>query len=127
MSYCDRDDIGDIFGVENVTHYADSDNDGDTTKITNRVNRAISAAEEEVNSFMRGTHYRIPLVTADSATPATISNLTAHLAGLGLYEAHGVVDVDSQGKPVHRLYFLRQWTDTVIKGLLAGTRQLDAV
>lgn len=126
-SYCDRDDIEAVFGVDNVELYADLDNDDDSGKITARIAQAISVASEEIDDLMRGLHYRLPLATAGGTTPTSIANLAAHLAGLWLYESRGAVDLDREGSPVHRLRYLREWTDRVINDIQSGRRKLDAM
>jgi len=126
-TYCTRADVEATFGVDNVSLYADLDNDADATKILARITLAISVASAEIDDMARGTHYAIPLVNASGSTPTSITNLASHLAGLWLYEARGGVDMDKQGNLIHRWQHLRNWADGFLRDLLNGTRKIDAV
>lgn len=112
MAYCVRSDIEDRFGVANVTTWADLDNDGNASKITARIARAIVVAEDQVNAWLRGGAYAIPF----SGAPTMIEDICAVLAGVWLYDARGVAEYDMEtGKAQHRLHFQR---DTAMKKLV---------
>lgn len=127
MSYCAKSDIESVFGVSNVDNWADLDNDADASKIAARIARAIVVAESEVNDIFRRTGYLIPIVDADGNTPNTIENLTATMAGLWLYEARGISDQDRDGRPVHRLRYMRLWVRNMLKEIANGNRKIDAL
>lgn len=128
MAYCIRADIEAIFGTSNILVWADMNEDQDAAAITARITLAISVASEEIDDFVRLTQYRIPLVTADDATPVSITNLTATLAGVWLYEARGTVDFDPKsGAPYHRLAFKREEARRFLEQLRTGDRKIDAL
>lgn len=60
-TYISRSDIEDRFGTDNVSKWADMNNDNDTTEIADRITDAISFAEAFVEGRLRGTRYQIPL------------------------------------------------------------------
>lgn len=112
MAYCVRSDIEDRFGVANVTTWADLDNDANASKITARITRAITVAEDQVNVLLRGGAYAIPF----SGTPTMIKDICAVLAGVWLYDARGVAEYDVEsGKSQHRLHHQR---DAAMKKLV---------
>ena len=125
-TYCDTDDIDQIFGTTNVTRWADLDCDANATKIANRKTQAIVVACEEIDDYLRNTPYRIPAQTAAAATPASIAELAATLAGIWLYEARGAQDFQ-EGKPYHRYAFKRTWARRVLAEIADGTRKIDAI
>lgn len=117
MAYSTRSDIEDVFGVDNVSTWADLDNDENATKITNRIARAIEVADEKVNAALRGGAIAVPV----AASSVTITNIAAILAGVWLYDARGVVDYDPvTGKAQHRLQFQRDGAIEELKLIRAG-------
>ena len=103
MSYCQRSDIEDIFGVTNVAQWADLDNDEKAAKITARIARAIAVADAEVDSRLRGSPLTVPVVDSAGDTPVLITDVAARLAGVWLYENRGVQDAPEDSNGEHRL------------------------
>jgi len=123
MAYITKSNIEAVFGVTNVTKWADLDNDGDATKIAARIAVAIAWAENEVDSRLRKSIYTIPFDTA----PVDIVDVTANLAGVWLYENRGVQDFNPDtGMAVHRLTWNRKRAYNTLREILAGIRTLDA-
>jgi len=121
-SYCARADIEQIFGRTNVTKSADLDNNDDAEAIAARIDAMIAAASNEINDRLRGGPYRVPITQICE----TIKLLTAHLAGVMLYEARGIQDFDAtSGLPYHRLHWHRTHVDTVLVQIRSGVRRLD--
>ncbi len=127
-TYCERSDIEAIFGTKNVAKWADMDEDEGAGDITARITLAISVASEEIDDFARLYQYTVPLTTPAEATPVTIVNLAATLAGVWLYEARGCVDFDPKnGAPYHRLAFKRAEAQRFFDQLRTGERKIDAL
>jgi phage gp36-like protein len=128
MAYSARADIEARFGVSNVSVWADLDNDEDATKITNRIAAAIAWADAYIEGIMRGSHFRIPIVTLAGGTPTIVTDLSAKLAGLWLYEARGSKDFDTRTRrPYHRYAFMRADVRRQLEDLRTGRLQTDAV
>jgi len=128
--YCDGEDVIQCYGERNVEAWADLDNDGDETKISNRIAQAIVSATAHIDDTMRDSIYEIPFTTGDSddTVPRTIADLCAMLAGVWLYESRGVVDFDpNTGQQVHRLSWQRRRCQDTLEGLHRGALRLDAV
>jgi hypothetical protein len=122
-------DIEKIFGASNVSGeggWADMDNDNDSTKIANRIAQAIQEADEIIDGRLRGTAYKIPLVTASGGTPTLVTLLSAALAGLWLYDPRGAIDVGDEGVP-HALSYWKGWAYGVLDQVTTGGCRLDAL
>ena len=128
MSYAERTDVEAVFGVANVAAWADLDNDGDSSKIDDRVTLALSMADCEINDKLRGGIYVLPLVkTGEDEPPETVVNMAAMLAGVFLYESRGVQDFNpDSGQAVHRLTWYRKRVESTIREITSGVRMLDA-
>lgn len=124
MTYCTQQDVKDLFGNNNVVKWADLDNDQDATKISDRIDRAIAWADNEIDSLLRQSVYAIPFV---APVPLDIKNVSATLAGVNLYENRGIQDFDPEtGKAVHRLIYHKERAYKTIRQILARQRHLDA-
>jgi hypothetical protein len=120
--YCTRSDVELAFGVANVTKWADLNNTGNSTFITNRITTMIALAYEMTNDALRAGSYVVPIV---APIPYALSYHTACLAGVLLYESRGEVDSEDENGN-HRLTpFRRRW-DAFIKGLLGQRVILNA-
>lgn len=131
MAYCVQADIEKIWGANNVSSatggsWADMDNDGDATKISNRIAQAISHADEIINARLRGTPYKLDLTTAAAATPTLVTQLSAVLAGIWLYDSRGSTDVGDAGVE-HAQAFWKKWAYGILEEIASGKLRLDAV
>lgn len=121
--YCTRSDLELVFGVANVTKWADLDNNGDGTFITNRITTMIALANEMTNDALRAGAYAVPVA---SPIPHALSYHTACLAGVLLYESRGEADTEDENGN-HRLTpFRRRW-DAFIKKVLGQGVVLNAI
>jgi phage gp36-like protein len=121
--YCQQSDIENVFGAANIAKWADMDNTGDPVEIASRIAAAIAWATAEIEDRLRGGPYLIPL----TATPPTIVNLCAQLAGVWLYESRGVQEFNVEtGEPCHRLQWNRRAAETALAEIRAGKRRLDS-
>jgi hypothetical protein len=126
-TYCAKADIEQVFGPTNVSKWADLDNDADGTKIASRITAAIAYASEAIDDVLRCTSYQTPVVTASEATPTTIKDLAAKLAGIWLYEARGSHDFDqNSGQPYHRYAWVKRECYRTLEDIRNGRRKLDA-
>lgn len=128
MAYCDRADVEDVYGVENVKQLADLDGDEDTTKIANRIARAIAVADARIDDVARVSGYGVSLKNGSAAVPTTIENLSAVLAGVWLYEARGCKDVEPRsGIALHQYTFRLNWANMILNEIRDKKILLDAV
>ena len=122
-SYAGRNDIEQIYGVENILKWADLDNDADATKIADRVLWALELSHSRLNDLLRGGPYAIPFTTGTLVH--TVVNLQAMLAGVIFYEARGVVDFNAEtGVAQHRLHFQKAQVEKDLKIIMAGVKPL---
>ena len=127
-TYCTRSDIEAKFGPNNVSEWGDLNNNDDAAEITARITAAIAAASADIDDYLRGCPYRLPLANDAGDTPTTITDLAANVAGLWLYENRGVEDVSMRdGRPYHKLSFVTVRVRRTMKEIKDGTRRLDAV
>jgi phage gp36-like protein len=122
MAYATRSDIEDVFGEDNVLKWADLDNDQVTSKIAARIATALADVDAYVNDFLRAGPYTVPL----TATYRTVTRAAATLAGVWLYEARGVQDVnDVTGAPLHKLAWHKRSAEDILRRIVSGGIRLD--
>ena len=87
-----RADVEQVYGIANVSQWADLDNDGDATKITNRINWAISRGYD----YILGRLSKRFDISTFVNYPSVIFQLIAKRAGIELYTSpRGIVDGDA--------------------------------
>lgn len=118
--YCERGDIEDVFGIQNVAKWADLDNNEDADAIDSRIARSIAYATARIDAALSGGVFRIPIANADATIPTLINDVAANLAGVWLYESRGVVDMDPEGRPQHRLKWARDNALAMLGQIQAG-------
>ena len=99
MAYATRSDIGAIFGRPTIARWADLANDGIETNIAERISTALSSAENQVNDALRGGAYAIPFATV----PACVTEITAKLAGVWLFEGRGILEEPEDNEEAAKL------------------------
>lgn len=117
-TYCQEADINALFGSTNVLKWSDLDNDGSAD--TGRINAAIAAAGDEIDSWLRPTQYTIPLADEDGNTPTIIETLAAEYAGVWLYTHRGV-------ERDHELQPVAEKVQATLQQIRNGDRQIDAM
>lgn len=131
MSYCTRTDMENIWGVQNISEFADMDNDAESATIATRIATAITWATAEVDDFLRVANYKIPCVGMSGTaeiTPTTVTYLTAIIAGVFLYEARGAKDFDTTtGRMIHQYAFRATRARRMLDEIATGKRKLDAL
>jgi len=126
-TYCTKSNIEDVFGIQNVIAWSNLDNTT-LTADTDRIARAIAVASERIDDVARVLNYAIPLLTASDATPVTVTDLAATLAGIWLYEARGSQDYNPEtGDVVHRLEFKRQRAERTLEELRGQLIMISAL
>lgn len=125
MAYSVRTDVETLFGANNVTKWADLDNDGDGPTITARITAAIVKADDFIDSFMRDGPYDLPLEDDATATPVMITDISARIAGTVLFSARGVIDTDAEGDPVDRMQWHREHATELLQLLKDRVLNLD--
>ncbi len=115
-----------IFGVSNITKWADADNDRDATKIDNRVAWALRTARDRINNAFRQSIYKLPFadIAADPATPETIQNICETLAGVILYMSpRGLADGSDQNDQIQSI---KDDCEERITKIISGREKIDA-
>lgn len=112
-AYSTRTNIEDIYGVTNISKWADLDNDGDVTKITNRITKIIDKADAYINCKLRKGPYSIPFVV--SPYDGIVVDMSARLAGVMLYECRGITDSETSR---HELIWHKERVDKIIRNIL---------
>lgn len=97
--YCVNADLDYVYGPKNIKRWADLDNDGNITTITDRKTWAIGVATEYINSRLLRGPYTIPF---NDPPPVLIANLTAMYAGILLYDGRQVVSSEEPHDQVSR-------------------------
>jgi len=125
LPYSTKSDIDNVFGVKNVIQWSNLDNT-DTSASTARIDEAVLQADTEIDDMMRGGMYAIPFV-GTSGNLEQIKNISAVLAGVWLYRARGVSEVDDLGKPIDKMAARKKEAVGKLKRYLSGAEQLPAV
>lgn len=120
FSYCVRKDLENIYGANNITKWADIDNDGVSTKIDARINWALVLSYDYLNNKLSGGPYTIPL----TGRYPTIINAQAQLASVQLYESRGLTNYTEDDKPIHQLQQGKDWANNIIGQIRAGILRL---
>ena len=123
MTYGSRSYMEGQFGVKNIAVWADLDNDKSATKVAARVLTALAWADAEVNRYMRGGPYAVPLVTSDPV----IVEAASVLAAVWLYENRGVQDYNPDtGEGGHRLMYRKRGAYSTLQNARFGSIRIDA-
>lgn len=124
MAYATQADIEAVFGPKNVEKWADLDHSGSEAAITARITAALAYAEGYIDDRLRGGPFEIPIT---ASVPVTITDCTAKVAGLWLYESRGAVDFNpaSEGDPEDRFSFMRKQIDHWLKLVKRGAIRLN--
>lgn len=102
---CLRSDVELIYGVKNTAKWADIDNEGNATFITNRISTMIALADNMMRNALADGAYNMPEV-GDTIPPQLVYH-TAALAGVLLYESRGALEAED-GTSDHIYSFMKQ-------------------
>lgn len=96
-TYSTRADIEDLYGVDNVSAWADLNNNGDETEIENRIARARTYAYEWINSKLRAAGLTAPSTVDAFDDFGLLNDIEAERAGAWLYLSRGKMDATNDG------------------------------
>lgn len=118
MAEATRKDIEQIFGRENVSRWADLDNDKDQDKIQERIENSLADSLDYIYGRIKGRYGdAIPFTN----TPRIIKYMNALYAGMMLYDSRLIVSENQARDQVsrHRKDFRR-----LIREILSGQLRL---
>lgn len=130
-TYCSQEDVEQVFGAVNVTKWATLDTSDTSTTRAERITLAIEVTAEEMNDWLRGAHYPVPVpktVVAGSDILAIhpIRFLNARLAGIFLHDNVLVQNIDPRtGQPLDEVTFARTSAQKYLDDITTGKRKLD--
>lgn len=120
---CARGDVEQVYGNTNVAKWADLNNNANADEILSRINYHIAMADNYIRAAIGNGAWVMP--EEGDTIPAILAYNCARLTGVLLYEARGVSDYDSNGRPVHQLMYHKKSVDDFLKGVLVGSVSLS--
>lgn len=116
-------DLENVFGRDNISSWADLDNDANPTTIANRIAWAIELATAEVEALTTGTSYD----WAEISSNVLINNAIATKAGLLLYANRAHSDEGADGStPKNPMRTFEKRMDLFFKQLTTGALKLQS-
>lgn len=115
--YTTRHLIENEFGADNVTQWADLDNNRDNVSISARVDQVIVNVCDLFDDRMRNHVIDLPLTPP---YPRTIERICTYQAGIELYASRGLEDNN-------RLSWHQKQSDMLIKRILGGQLDLSVI
>lgn len=122
-AYAVRADLDLIFGRDNVSKWADLNNNEDADEIAQRVCWALAEAKDYFDDRLRGGPYSIPF---EETYPDQIVSMSARWAGVLLYDSRGVQDSEDEN-PRHKLSYHRDAVKKFLREVHAGRIRLEGV
>lgn len=119
---CARGDVEQVYGNRNVEKWADLNNTADADEILSRINYHIAMADNYIRAAISNGAWVMP--ESGDTIPAILAYNCARLAGVLMYEARGVSDYDSNGRPIHQLMYHKKSVDDFLKSVLNGSISL---
>ncbi|MBR0643991.1 gp436 family protein [Plastoroseomonas hellenica] len=116
MAYATTPDMIEEFGEEELIHLTARPGELHGPVVTSRVERALSACTDLINSYLR-RRYQVPL---SLPAPASITHACCVLARFDLSNGE-------QKTPTEQMRLQRKEVITWLEGLAVGTVQLDGV
>lgn len=120
MAYAVRADIEKRFGRTAVEKWASMEGTTSRADVAVKIATALVDAETEVNDALRGGPYAIPFTTV----PRRITQETARLAGVILYEARGV-ELEDESDDAETIANHRKQIMDTLRGIKHGNTQLS--
>lgn len=123
LGWSSREEVEDLFGANNVSKWADKDNDESAVKIRRRIRRAIEWATADARMRLTDTGVRLSELRD---APLVLRDAVSRMAGVWLYETRGLEDTtdDSDGK--HVLMIHKKEAKKFYDGLRSGRYRIDA-
>lgn len=122
--YITQSDLENFWGTANISDagsWADLNNDGNSTTITDTITAAITAGEDLIDDFLRGSRYAVP-ISGSAKTSGSFKLYCSVFAGFVLYMRRGLLDTDETNKVTS----LKNWADGELRLIVSGMRRLDA-
>jgi len=116
-TYISQSDVEAQFGVTNVNDWADIDNDGNATTISNRISTAISYGEGMFEGRLRTSRHDVPY---SDTTDQLVKSICAIYAGEYLYRSRGLRDIDE----TNRLKAVVDRADQIMRMIITGQIKL---
>jgi hypothetical protein len=91
-TYSEDDDVYNAYGADNVTAWADLNDNADATEIAARKAWARGVAYRWINSKLRGASLTAPATAGNFSEYALLADVEAERAGAILYQSRGVND-----------------------------------
>lgn len=118
--YATREDVEFIFGTQNISTWADTNNGESAADIDERIYWAIDLAIATVDARLRPSKYDVPFVSIDQM----IIDITARLAGVLLYDSRRITDTSLEvNVDIHRTFVEEMFSqilgDTLILNVVA--------
>jgi hypothetical protein len=119
MAYCVQSDLELVWGSNNISKWADANNNANAGEISARIAWAIEAADADINDRLRRTWHDLPF----STIPFRIKNLSARLAGIKLYKSpRGLTDGDETNEVMNNEM---ESCENELCNIIAGILKLD--
>ncbi len=111
--YATAADLYITFGKQNVTKWADVNNNNVPDEIDDRIEWALEQASAELDARLKNSPLQFPLEEPGSGEsyPAIVIRMTCYLAGLLLYESRGVTDAEGD----HQLKWCEKRVDRFVR------------
>ena len=123
MPYCTREDVENVYGIDNLQDWADVNGTGDAAEIAARISWSLDRATRRVDARLQRRNFEIPFT---APYPGIITDTAADLAGYYLYFAR-MLDAEDRSKNnlSHMLKSAEKTLDEIVKGdiILSNTMQ----
>lgn len=117
-------EIENVFGRHNVAQWMRIEDD-DVPTINARMLSFMEESDEQVDSTLLGGVLKIPFV---DPVPKLIRQAATLLAGVAVYEARGIIDVNpATDQPMHRLALHKKRADTMLKRIRCGRQRVTGI
>lgn len=126
MAYGSRSNMEALFGTERIKELADYDETGESADIATAITNALAHADDIINSRMRQSHLRVPLVTSAGATPELVANIANRLAAGWLARQWRLESVPP-GEAGERVLAYEQEAMGELNAIASGKLRLDAI
>lgn len=114
--YTSLDRMRQEFGTSNIQLWAKYEDNENTADLSLRIYKAIEYAEEFIDGFLRYGRYSIPFTPP---IPVPITEVATIIAGVNLYSARGIEDVDDVTGN-HRLTSRHKYALNLLKQIKFG-------
>lgn len=110
----DRKTLEMTFGRDNISKWADLDNNGDEADMELRIAYALAWAESHFLSMLEG-------IETPPSCPA-VDDVKVKFAGIWLYESRGITEQDATTSPIaHHRKYCYEWMNGYLKSAIRFT------